>query len=129
MTYVIDRHIHLVRITGIGVLTDEEMIRCVSDLRGDPALMPDMRTLSDMRDIKVAFTEQGIKAMVEVMKQTSELRKKAKAAIVVSSDLAFGMGRMFVMRADKSVDPSFMIFRDMDAAREWLGIEKETNGD
>ena len=125
MTYVIDRHTHLVRITGTGVLTDEEMIQCVLDLRGDPALEPDMSTLSDMRDIEVAFTEQGIKTMVEVMKQTSELRKKAKAAIVVGSDLAFGMGRMFEMRADESVDPSFMIFRDMDAAREWLGIEKE----
>ena len=122
MTYVIDRHNHLVRITGIGVLTDGDMIQCVSDLRNDPALEPDMSTLSDMRYIEVAFTAQGIDEMLSVMEQTSELRRKAKAAIVVSSDLAFGMGRMLEMSADDRVGPNFMIFRGIGAACEWLGI-------
>ena len=125
MTYVIGPHHHLVRITGTGVLTDEEMIRCVSDLRSDPALEPDMRTLSDMRHIEVAFTAKGIDEMVRVMDTTAERRKKAKAAIVVSSDLAFGMGRMLEMTAEERADPRFMIFRDMDAAYEWLGLAEE----
>ena len=125
VTYAIDQHNHLVRITGTGVLTDGEMIQCVSDLRSDPALKPDMKTLSDMRKIEVAFTAQGIEKMLGVMCETSEHRKEAKAAIVVSSDVAFGMGRMLEMTADGTADPSFMIFRDMASACEWLGIEEE----
>ncbi len=48
MNYIIDKRRDLIRIIGSGVLTDEEMIQCISGLREDPALQPDMITLSDM---------------------------------------------------------------------------------
>ena len=81
-----------------------------------------MNTLSDMREIRVGFTTQGVSRMVDVMQRTGDRRFAAKAAIVVSSDVSFGMGRMVELWSDERVDPSFRIFRDMDAAREWLGI-------
>ncbi len=126
MSYIIDQRRNLIRITGSGVLTDKEMIQCITDLREDPALQPDMSTLSDMRNVEVAFTAEGIAKMLNIMERTSERRTGAKAAIVVNSEVAFGMGRIFEMRAEVRVDPSFMIFRDMEAACEWLGIENQS---
>jgi hypothetical protein len=113
----------LVRIVGTGALTDEEMVECVSALREDSLLDPDMNTLSDMREIEVAFTSEGVRTMIGIMKRSAKRRSAAKAAIVVSTDIAFGMGRMLELQADGIVEPSFRIFRDLAAACEWLGIE------
>lgn len=98
------------------------MVQCIAALRVDPQLEPDMNTLSDMREIEVAFTAQGVSSMVEVMETTADRRSAAKAAIVVSTDVAFGMGRMLQGWSGEHSDPSFRIFRDLPAAHEWLGI-------
>ena len=123
MEYTIDRDARLVRIVGSGRLTDEEMLQCITSLRSDPDLEPDMNTLSDMRDVQVGFSSEGVSSMVGIMESTADRRSAARAAIVVSSDVAFGMGRMIEIMSEERVDPSFRIFRDMAAAREWLHIE------
>jgi len=123
MAYTIDRNARLIRIVGTGRLTDEEMVECISSLRTDPKLEPSMNTLSDMRDIEVGFSTEGVERMIAVMKGTAERRAAAKAAIVVSSDAAFGMARIVEMRSEERADPSFRVFRDMVAACEWLGID------
>jgi hypothetical protein len=99
------------------------MVHCISTLRSDPQLEPDMNTLSDMREIEVDFSTQGVSTMIEVMERTADKRSGARAAIVVGTDVAFGMGRMVELRSDERAEPNFRIFRDMLAASEWLGIE------
>ena len=123
MTYTIDPKARLVRLVGTGLLTDDEMVQCISTLRADPRLEPDMNTLSDMREIEMGFTSQGVKRMIDVMEETTNRRVEAKAAIVVSTEVAFGMGRMIEIRSNEQVELRFRIFREMDAAREWLSIE------
>jgi ornithine carbamoyltransferase len=61
--------------------------------------------------------------MLTVMEDTADRRAAARAAIVVSSDTAFGMGRMVEMRSEERANPRFQIFRDMIAACEWLGVD------
>jgi hypothetical protein len=123
ISYTIDEEAQLVRIVGTGRVADEEMVKCVSSLRKDPKLAPDMNTLSDMREIEVGFTSEGVARMIDVMESTAHRRSASKAAIVVGSDVAFGMGRMFEMQSVERVKPSFRIFRDMGDARRRLGIE------
>ena len=123
MAYTVDPEARLVRIVGTGRLTGEEIVQCISALRRDARLEPDMNTLSDMRDIEVAFSTQGVSRMLTVMEETADKRAAAKAAIVVGSDVAFGMGRMVEMRSDERAEPSFRVFREMAAACAWLGIE------
>ena len=121
MSYTIDSDAGVISITGEGLLTDSEMIDCVDALRHDPALRPEMNTLSDMRRIEVGFTSAGVEKMVEVMRATEDRRGAAKAAIVVSEDVAFGMARMFESIADFSgVHPEFRVFRDIQSAVDWL---------
>ena len=122
MMYTLDHDTGLVRITGSGRLTDDDMVTCIECLRADPGLEPDMSTLSDMRGVDMALTPRGIEQMLAVMRRTADRRHSAKAAIVVDTDLAFGFGRMFELRAEDQTEPRFRIFRDMDAAEEWLGL-------
>ncbi len=123
MTYEIDPEVGLIRLQGSGCLTDREMIECIQSLRADPALRPDMPTLSDMREIEVGFSTAGIQEMMSVMRASAGRRGSARAAIVVSSAVAFGMGRMLEMRAEGEAEPRFRVFEDMDAARAWLGLD------
>jgi hypothetical protein len=124
MRYEIDQEAGLVRIAGSGAVTDQEMVDCVSALRRDPDLQPSMCTLSDMRGIEVAFTADGVARMIQVMEETRDRRDAARAAIVADSNAAFGMGRMFEMRAEDRAQPRFGIFRDMESAMAWLEAEK-----
>ena len=120
MTYTIEKTRNLVHIIGTGIVTDEEMLGCVTKLRSDPNLEPNMNTLSDMRNITVAFTSEGIRSMIHVMDSTSAGRGNAKVAIVVSTDSAFSMGRMFELRADDREDSAIRIFKAEDEAHDWL---------
>ena len=124
MTYRIDQDSQLVRIKGQGLVTDDEMVACIAELREDPSLQPHMNTLSDMTNIDVGFTSKGVVEMIAVMKQSSDRRSAARAAIVTNSDVAFGMARMFqAQSAIWDQDPQFRIFRDMGEACEWLGVK------
>jgi hypothetical protein len=76
-----------------------------------------------MRKIEVGFTSEGVARMIDVMESTAHRRSAAKAAIVVGSDVAFGMGRMFEIQSLERAEPTFRIFRDMGDACRWLGVE------
>jgi hypothetical protein len=123
MTYTIDEESPLVRIAGAGRVTDEEIVQCISSLRTDPKLEHDMNALADFREIEVGFTAGGVNRVIEVMEDTAHRRSPAKAAIVVDSDVAFGMSRMIQLRCEGRAEPSFGIFRDMSSARAWLVAE------
>ena len=120
ITYSIDVDEKLVYIVGSGRLTDEEMVDCVRDLRSDPMLQPDMNVLSDMRAIEMGFTPNGIRKMLDIMVSTEDRRSEAYAALVVTQDVTFGMGRMLQLRARDHVTPHFEVFRDLEKARDWL---------
>ena len=125
MRYTIDRDAQLVRVMGSGRLTDADMRQCVAALRQDPDLEPDMNTLSDMRGIEVAFTADGIRQVIAIMRRTGDRRSGGRAAIVVDSDVAFGMGRVFATTAEGQTEPPFRIFRAFSDACDWLGIDVE----
>ena len=122
MSYRIDRAAGIIRISGDGTLTDEDMIACIAALREDGDLRPGMPTLSDMRDVSsLEISPAGIVQMLRVMDRTSGRRGDAKAAIVVSRDLAFGMGRMLASIGEaKHATPRFRVFRDLEAALTWI---------
>ena len=46
----------------------------------------------------------------------------SRRAIVVDADVVFGVSRMYEVFAHE-MGPEIQIFRDMDAARAWLGLD------
>ena len=97
-------------------------------LRDDPALSPDMPTLSDMRAVtRVDITSEGFRGMLARMSRTETCRGIAKAAIVTSGEAAFGMARMLSGLGEANqATPNFRTFRDMAEARAWLGLAGST---
>jgi hypothetical protein len=52
---------------------------------------------------------------------------ETRVAILATSDVAFGLARMYQsFRGDSTVE--FEVFRDRAAALEWLGLPEDTTG-
>jgi len=91
-------------------------------------------TLEDVSEIAATTDWEGVNRRLwdvrnvrETPETTDELREAAalvtrlrgRVAIVVSTDLYFGLARMFQVFAENSgID--YQIFREIDEARDWL---------
>jgi hypothetical protein len=72
------------------------------------------------------ITSDNIRDFVEMAKRYAPVRKGGKTAMVFSTDLGFGLGRMFNAFQDIVKSPvSYKSFRNKSAALEWLK-EKES---
>ena len=116
--YTIDLARSLVLSRGWGVLTDRELLAHVRALTADPRFARHFRQLADLRDVtEVQFTASTIREMVRL----NPFWAGARRALVVTSDVVFGMARMYQLLRDESPD-ELQIFRKVDDALQWLGI-------
>jgi len=116
--YTIDLARSLVLSRGWGVLTDRELLAHVRALTADPRFARHFRQLADLRDVtEVQFTASTIREMVRL----NPFGAGARRALVVTSDVVFGMARMYQILRDESPD-ELRIFRKVDDALQWLGI-------
>ncbi len=119
VSYRIDRERRIVFTEASGVLTDSDVIEFQRRLRDDPEFEPDFRQLADCRAIEeVGMTSQG----VGEASSRSPFSQGSLRAIVVSSDVAFGMARMFENLRHEARD-EIRVFREAEEARRWLGLE------
>ncbi len=80
---------------------------------------PDVPTLWDARLVDLSsFNTNTAMSIIEIRKRYPE-RGNAKQAIIVSSELAFGTGRMYEMLSG-SMFENIMVFRDYDKGIQWL---------
>lgn len=67
-----------------------------------------------------------VRRIAGFIKEHREEIRDGKAAIVVSSPVIFGMARMLQILTEKS-DLDIAVFRDIDKACKWLGIDTPDN--
>lgn len=86
-------------------------------------------TLWDLtREGQHLWQKEHIIALVKKMKDHSYLREGGKTAIVVYKDLDFGLSRMVQTYADiQNIAFEIAVFRDIDKAKEWLGVSSTPN--
>jgi hypothetical protein len=117
-TYAIDSKQQLVTSRLWGAVTEDEVHDHNRRLRSDPAFVPSYRQLVDMTGI----TE--IKVGTNLINQTSLdqfFAPGTRRAFIASSDAAFGMARMFALRAE-GLGQVIEVFRDPDKGKDWLGL-------
>ena len=110
----------LVIVTVRGELTDEGLLEGYDRLMGDPRYRPDYDQLVDLSNAEGGkVTTHGVRALVA---RPPEFVPSARRAIVIRSDLGFGMAHMFqILRGDGA--GQVQVFRDLDAAKQWLRIK------
>lgn len=96
--FTIELSRRLVLSRGWGVLTDRELVAHVRALAADPRFRPDLHQLCDFVDVTdVKVTAAGVREMTGL----NPFGAGARRALAVSSDVAYGMARMYqIMRGD-----------------------------
>ena len=116
--YTIDLARSLVLSRGWDLVTDRELLAHVRTLTSDPRFARDFRQLVDLRDVTdVQITVSTIRDMVRL----NPFGAGARRAVVITSDVVFGMARMYQILSDDSPD-ELLIFRKIDDALRWLWI-------
>ena len=108
------------RVVTLGIsgdLDDDGLLALAAELRRDPEVNPDFAFLIDLREASGrAVTTDGVRALIA---QPLVLSPDSRRAVVVPSDLGFGMARMYEMlREDRG--GAARAFRDFDEARRWV---------
>lgn len=100
-----------------GELGDEGLRSLAAELRSAPEVKPDFGLLIDLRNaVGRSVTTEGVRALA---RQSLVLSPDSRRAVVVPSDLGYGMGRMYQMlREGRGGEMS--VFRDFDEARRWV---------
>ena len=115
-SYNIDSTRNLVCSRGWGVLTTEDLYEHYAKMLADPRFDPGFRQLADLREV-TALTIDATAIAQSAAVPTFD--SHARRAIVASSDIAYGMSRMFSLYAESS-GQTVQVFRTMEEANEWL---------
>ena|SRR3954470_8142071 len=118
MSYKIDQERRLVITRGWGELTTRELVEVMSQILLDPRFDPSYRSLGDLRDV----TSIAVDTMATAQTAASPLfADGARRAIVATSDVAYGMARMFAAYSERA-GHEVCVFREMAPAEAWLGL-------
>ena len=120
-SYLIDAAHGLVFTRAWGVLADDEIIAHALVLRADPRFNPSFRQIVSFLDTtKIILTSEAIRSLAK----HNPFPRDARRAIVVTTDEAYGLARMFMLYLD--ADPQqFEIFRAIGPALEWVYLDPE----
>ena len=118
-SYRIDVSLGLVFSTAQGVLTNDDILVHQAALRDDVNFDPAFSELYDFRSVtKFELSAEQIQAIAG----RPIYGTGSRAALVAPDDLVYGLLRMFQTMAEGG-HGNIQIFRDMDDARSWLGLE------
>lgn len=118
-SFVIDHARREVRSRAWGVLVDADLEATQRALRAEAGFDPLYRQLYDFTAVtEVRVTGTGLRELA----RRSPFSPRARRAIVVPSDVAFGMARMYGLVGDRD-EALFQIFRDLPTAERWLASD------
>ena len=122
ITYTIDKQRRFIQRVISGTVTSDEILASLTEILKHPDYQPGMKSLTDLRSIQHYASPGDVRQIANFIIGRSEEVRGGKAAIVVSQDVSFGMARMLELLTESST-LSIGVFREMQEAYEWLGIE------
>jgi len=104
-----------------GVLQQKEQLKTLQSFyEGSPTTL----LLWDLREVtKGMSTYDEVEELLSYVKKKARLRKGGKTAIVTSTDISYGWGRMTASLATaKSIPLQIQVFRSIKEAAKWLDV-------
>jgi hypothetical protein len=121
--YNIDKERHFVMSTGSGVITSADLLAHQEKLLADLGFSPDFSQLWDLTQVtKVDLTTEELHRLAG----RSIFSSASRRAIVVSSDLVFGLSRMFEIFRETLGEKGIRVFRNFDDALDWVLAKQNT---
>ncbi len=115
--YKIDKQNRLVMSTASGTITMAEALDHHQKLRADPDFDPTFSQLLDVSHVtKIQINTEDIRRLAHA----AIFSPTSRRAILVSSDTAFGLARMFELLRETAGDTGIEVFRNLDEALAWV---------
>lgn len=122
-SYKIDKERRLVISTGTGVFLAADALDHQERLCKDPDFDPTFSQLMDLTQI----TEYNIGLDdMHKLAQREVFAPESRRAIVVQTDLAYGLARMFEMLRENAGELGIRVFRNLDEAFDWVLSKNRT---
>lgn len=99
-----------------GVVTDDDLLGHQRRLIAEPGFRSDLNQLWDVRNLDGVEVTVGA---IRTLAQLNPFGKGSRRALLVDSQLAYGLARMFQSYTDASLD-EVEVFWDEAAAHHWL---------
>ena len=117
----VDRQVNavdrIVILTVGGELEDQDLLNLAMEVENDPDVKPDFSLLVDLRGADArAVTSAGVRALAN---RPFALLPASRRGIVVPSDLAYGMARVYEALRNAQ-GGAIRIFRDYEQAERWV---------
>lgn len=122
-SYEIDKDNNLIKISCKGLFRVEDICKGAEQLYADPSFDKGMNSLVDLTEAWIDPDFEKIKVLVEFIESKERMRGECRIAVLVSSDLMYGIIRMFGALAEKT-SSSIRPFRELDKADKWISGEE-----
>ena len=115
--FKIDRERRLVMSTFSGVFTLADGLSHQEKLLRDPDFASSFSQLLDCTHVtKIELEPEDVRTLA----QKAIFSSNSRRAILVSSDLAFGLARMFVIFRESLGEKGVCVFHDLEGALYWV---------
>lgn len=109
-----------------GSISPEEEREALIAVSSDPAFDPDAPVLVDRRRATMSVGPKDVPAQIDLARERYQPTGKPPMALVVVNDYDFGMARMLELTADEEAPHELRVFRSLESACEWLGVDPST---
>ena len=124
ITYRIDKNLGVVFSAATGILTDTSLLRHKDRVVNDPDFSEGFVELADMRAMeRFVLVPESIESFAAKDKALSDRLKDYRLAIVVTGEYLYGVALQYRALTKPTV-PGVEVFREMEKARAWLGLEE-----
>ena len=120
----IDEERGIVRVTPAKPVTVEDACAAIDGIIEKPGFKKGLPSIWDMRYTELMhINAEDIKQISEYANGVKDKRGNARIAFVVSSDLAYGLGRMFEM-VNATSHINARVFRNYEEGEAWALAEE-----
>lgn len=122
ITYWVDVENRVVMATALGILADADLPPYLEAVTTDADVEPGFNELFDIREVtEVGITVSGIEDVADRVQGIAQYFKETKTAIVASNRNTAAVSPFYkILRTN--LPSTVRLFRDMVAARAWLGL-------
>jgi hypothetical protein len=118
VSFRIDPQLNIVRCRSWGVITDSELAAYARALASDARFDPSFSQLVDLRNVEsFHLTIEGVRELASL----NPFAPTARRAVIVASDFAFGMVRMYQSCLHSA--ENLLVCRTVREAFAWVGAE------
>ena len=112
-----------------GLINFKDFSNLLKGIYNSADFDPNLHSLWDVRDADFsAVTPPEIRALAEYVRANWDMKRKNKAAIVVSGLSDFGISRMYEQILGPAATGKVMVFRNIKTAWDWIEGKPATAG-